>query len=136
MANQKMVLTLIMIVSCCLVTYQAIADERGESDAHRNDGYKESDVRENVGQPAENARVGVLNRIDWDNNLLVIDDMIFSFSPRQLAVYRAGLVSSMRSLRPNQSIRYNNASRHIPQRSGNRVSAGRTNRVITNIWIE
>ena len=121
MANPKIIFTFVLAFSCCLVTFQAIADVRNEANTHRN-----------VAAADENARVGVLNRIDLDNGLLVIDDLTFGFSPRQLTVYRGGHVSSMRSLHPNQQIRYSGPS-NLRYSADSNVSA---NRMISKIWIE
>ncbi len=54
MANPKIILTFVLAF-CCMVSFQAIADGRNDANTHRN-----------VTVADENARVGVLNRIDLD----------------------------------------------------------------------
>ncbi len=111
-------LVFVLTVSLGILAFQAVASERKEPGAHRNNATE-----------AE-GRSGVINRIDIENGQLVIDDLKYSFSPQQLIVRRGGHIASLKALQPNQRVRYSNKSR-IRGGVGNRA-----NRVISEIWIK
>ena len=119
MTGRNVWLAFVLTVSLGMLAFQAVASERKEPGAHRNNNATEVE-----------GRSGVINRIDVENGQLVIDDLKYSFSPQQLIVRRGGHISSLRALQPNQRVRYSNKSR-LRGGAGNRAS-----RVISEISIK
>lgn len=105
----------LIIASLCLPVAYAGAGER-----------KEADQRRNIQSESE-GRIGTINSVDSENNLLVIDDLKFSYPPQQLIIYERGNISSLKALQPGQQVRYSNML-HLPSGSGYRV--------ISEIWID
>ena len=120
MISRNILITYALTISLGVQTFQATASGREESSVHR------SDTTEVEG------RSGVINRIDFENGQLVIDDLKFSFFPQQLIVRKNGRVSSIQELRENQRVRYQNKSR-VP---GSASSGNSISRVISEIWVE
>lgn len=120
MISRNILFVYVLTISLGVQAFQATASERKEPGAHRNNS---SEVE---------GRSGVINRIDFANGQLVIDDLKFSFFPQQLIVRKNGHVSSIKELRENQRVRYRNKSRA----SGSASSGNSVNRVISEIWIE
>lgn len=110
----------VLTVSLAAQTFQAAASERHVPSIDRNSTI------EAEGRP------GVINRLDFENSQLVIDDLQFSFFPQQLIVRKNGRVASIDELRENQRVRYRNNSRF----PGSTPSGNSISRVISEIWIE
>lgn len=71
---------------------------------------------------------GYFNGADTANGTMVIDDLIYSFSPSRLIVRSNGRLSSLNALRANQEIRY-----PCPMPTG----TGRAVRqAVTEIWVD
>ena len=108
MMYQKICFALLLTVSLWMLAFQAIAVERKGNGAQRNHAV-----------PIE-GRGGVINRVDIENNVLVINDQKFAFLPHQLVVRKNGQISSLKALRSNQNVHF----------------VSRMHRMVNEIWID
>lgn len=72
---------------------------------------------------------GVVGRIDSAINHIVINDMVYSYSPLTLVVHRSGHTSGVTSLQPNQKVRF-------IFELGMRGSGSSPARVVKEIWVD
>jgi hypothetical protein len=72
---------------------------------------------------------GVISRIDTTKSILVISDMVFSYSALSLVVHGDGRTSGVTALRPKQKIRF----AYELSKPGSTAGAPR---MVTEIWID
>lgn len=106
------------VISLCLLSAQAVAKEEARA------GVSGSKVQET------DEGGGIVNRIDFAMNQIVISNVVYGYSSGRLVVRKEGKrAPGATSLQPNQVVHFNLA----PRKPGSDISAVRT---ITEIWID
>lgn len=106
------------VISLCLLSFQAVAKEEVRPGVS---GSKAAETDEGG---------GIVNRIDFAMNQIVISNVVYGYSPGKLVVRKDGArAPGATSLQPNQVVHFNLA----PRKPGRDLSAART---ITEIWID
>lgn len=106
------------VISLCLLSFQAVAKEEVRAGVS---GSKAAETDEGG---------GIVNRIDFAMNQIVISNVVYGYSSGRLVVRKDGKrAPGATSLQPNQVVHFNLA----PRKPSSDLSAART---ITEIWID